>query len=272
MEMITVCVKNTYFQYGQEFYKQEKEMAMGSPLSSVLCNLFLEDLEEWAISSFRSKPEVFVRYMDDIFFVWQQGECNISGFHTHLNDQDSNIRFTIELEDNGKIPFLDVLLSRATGCLATEVYKKPTNSDLYLQYDSCHPKSAKNGIVNTLLHRAETHSSCNESYNREIVNVERVLEKNKYPISLVKNINRKRKQQRVKKEIEKPDATVVIPYVPILSEKIIKIGHKSNIRVVCRSIMMRLLSCRPPQARFFTDSIHKIFVNFIPFGITMRTK
>jgi hypothetical protein len=78
MEMITVCVKNTYFQYGQEFYKQEKGMAIGSPLSPVLCNLFLEDLEERAISSFRSKPEVFVRYMDDIFFVWPHGECNIS--------------------------------------------------------------------------------------------------------------------------------------------------------------------------------------------------
>jgi hypothetical protein len=116
----------------------------------------------------------------------------------------------------------------------TEVYRKPTNSDLHLQFDSCQPKSVKNGIVNTLLHRAEIHSSCIEAYNKEMKTVERDLVKNKYPVSLIKNIYNKRKQQKgVEKEKVKPDATVAIPYVPILSKKIIKIGHCSNIRVVC---------------------------------------
>jgi hypothetical protein len=145
---------------------------MGSPLSSVLCNLFLEDLENRAISSFATKPEVFVRYIDDIFFVWPQTECDISEFRAHLNSQDNSFELTVELEKDGKISFLDILVSRAAGCIATEVYRKPTNSDLYLQYNSCHPKSVKNGIVNTLLHRAETHSSSTDSYNREIANVE----------------------------------------------------------------------------------------------------
>jgi hypothetical protein len=118
-------------------------MAMGSPISPVLCNLFMEDLETRAISSFTHKPEVFFRYIDDIFFVWPELECSISEFHVHLNNQDSNIQFTMELENNGKFHFLDVLVSRVTGRLVTEVYRKATNSDLYLQYDSCNPKSVK---------------------------------------------------------------------------------------------------------------------------------
>jgi hypothetical protein len=84
----------------------------------------------------------------------------------------------------------------------------------------CHPKSVNNGIVNTLLHRAETNSSSTDSYNREIANVERILMTNKYPISLIRNINRRHKQKK-KKETIKPEANIVIPYVPILSEKII---------------------------------------------------
>jgi hypothetical protein len=52
------------------------------------------------------------------------------------------------------LPFLDVELTSSDDKLVTKVYRKPTNSDLYLQYDSSHPKRVKNGIVNTLLHRA----------------------------------------------------------------------------------------------------------------------
>jgi hypothetical protein len=134
MEKISVCVNNTYFQYGKYFYKQQKGMVMGSPLSPVICNLFREDLETRALSSFTPKPEVFFRYIDDIFFVWlSEFECSISEFHVHLNNQDCNSQFTMEMENNGKIPFLDVLVSRGTGRLVTEVYRKATNSDLYLQ-------------------------------------------------------------------------------------------------------------------------------------------
>jgi hypothetical protein len=102
-------------------------MAIGSSPSPVFCNLFMEDLETRAISSFTHKPEVFFRYIDDIFFIWPEFECSISEFHVHLNNQDRNIKFTVELENNGKIPFLDVIVSRGTGRLVTEVYRIHTN-------------------------------------------------------------------------------------------------------------------------------------------------
>jgi hypothetical protein len=34
------------FQFGSDFYKQKKGIAMRSPLSSVLCNIFMEQLEK----------------------------------------------------------------------------------------------------------------------------------------------------------------------------------------------------------------------------------
>jgi hydroxypyruvate isomerase len=66
----------------------------------------------------------------------------------HLNSQDEDIKFTIELESEERMPFLDVELTRSNDKLVTKVYGKPTNSDLYLQYDLSHPKSVKNEIVN----------------------------------------------------------------------------------------------------------------------------
>jgi hypothetical protein len=40
MELVTVY-KNTNFQHGDQYYKQVREVAMGSSLSPVICNLLL---------------------------------------------------------------------------------------------------------------------------------------------------------------------------------------------------------------------------------------
>jgi hypothetical protein len=123
-------------------------VAMGSPLSHVICNLFLEELESRAINSFDPKPFVFLRYVDDIFFLWSESTRPIEEFHQHLNNQHTSITFTVEKEVEGVMPFLEVLVKRSNQTIKTEVYRKPTDSGLYLQYDSNHPKTVKNGIIN----------------------------------------------------------------------------------------------------------------------------
>jgi hypothetical protein len=124
MEVVIVCTQNTYFQFGTDFYKQVRGMAMGKPLSPVLCNTYLEYLENQAINRFTTKPIIFFRYVDDNFFVWPENVCSIEDSHTHLNAQSTDIKFTIEKEVNGTIPFLDVLVKRNNHKLETEVYKK----------------------------------------------------------------------------------------------------------------------------------------------------
>ena len=54
-----------------------------------------------------------------------------------LNSFDQNIKFTFELENDGCIPFLDVLIKRDVGGnIITTVYRKPTNTDLYINWHS----------------------------------------------------------------------------------------------------------------------------------------
>ena len=49
----------------------------------------------------------WLRYVDDTFTA---GEMD--GFHEHVTRQKADIQFTKEIEENGKIPFLDWLDSR----------------------------------------------------------------------------------------------------------------------------------------------------------------
>ena len=85
---------------------------MGSPLSPVVANIFMEAFEDTAIESAQLKPKVWFRYMDDTFVICPHGENALSVFHDHLNSQHPYIQFTMEVETNNCLPFLDVMVTR----------------------------------------------------------------------------------------------------------------------------------------------------------------
>ena len=50
-ELLETCLKSTYYCYGGEFYEQREDAAMGSPVSAVVANLYMEFFEELALRS-----------------------------------------------------------------------------------------------------------------------------------------------------------------------------------------------------------------------------
>jgi hypothetical protein len=70
-----------------------------------------------------------------------------NSFLHHLNSQCADTKFTIEIEKEGSPAFLAFLAKRVDDTLTTTFCRKPTDSELYLQYTSNHAKTIKNGIV-----------------------------------------------------------------------------------------------------------------------------
>jgi retron-type reverse transcriptase len=60
---------STYFCFGGQFYEQTGGAAMGSPLSPVIANFFMEDFEKKAIEQATHKPVCWFRYVDDTFII-----------------------------------------------------------------------------------------------------------------------------------------------------------------------------------------------------------
>jgi hypothetical protein len=58
---------------------------MGSPLSPVIANFFMEDFEEKALNQATLKPTCWYRYVDDTFVIWPHGKDNLTEFLEHLN-------------------------------------------------------------------------------------------------------------------------------------------------------------------------------------------
>ena len=85
--------------------------------------------------------------MDDTFVVWNEGRDKLQDFLEHLNSIRPSIHFTMELEEDRKLPFLDVLVTRGADRLTTMVYRKVTHTDRYIHFTSNHHNRVKRGVI-----------------------------------------------------------------------------------------------------------------------------
>ena len=166
-ELLYLCTENAHFTLNSKAYVQIDGVAMGSPLGPVLPNNFTVELEQNIISTLSRDISLWKRYVDDsIFFV---NSNSINHVLESLNSFHSNIKFTTEIKKKKKIAFLDMLLIGNKDLVNTTVYRKKTNTDLYINWKSFSPNNWKWGTLKTLVSR--TYDICStEKYLKEEFN------------------------------------------------------------------------------------------------------
>ena len=138
MTSLKLCLGITAFQFRGNPYELEDGPAMGSPVSPVVANIFMAELETKALEGFGCAPSVWYRYVDDVLSVVKRSL--VQSLLDHLNGQHESITFTVEMEENGVLPFMDVVLKRSvSGKIETAVYRKPSHTERYLQFSSHRP-------------------------------------------------------------------------------------------------------------------------------------
>ena len=129
--LLEFCFKTTYFHFQGRFYEQLHGAAVGSPISPIVTNLYMENFETKAISSPVHPPHIWKRFVDDTFVVIKLSRKE--EFLDHINNLDPYIQFTTEdAKPDGSLPSLDTLvLIQPDNSLLTSVYRKPPHRDLY---------------------------------------------------------------------------------------------------------------------------------------------
>ena len=138
IKCVELCLHSTAFSFNDTLYRQIFGAPMRSCISPVVANNFMEQIERQGLTTFREPPRIWLRYVDDAFCVIKLSV--IDDFHYNINSISPNIKFTLELENNSSLAFLDDHVNRTVNCkLWTTIYRKPTHADRYLQLDSHHP-------------------------------------------------------------------------------------------------------------------------------------
>ncbi|XP_068696778.1 uncharacterized protein [Montipora foliosa] len=132
-DLLPFATKKSHFIFDGQYYDQIDGVAMGSPLGPVLANIFMCHFEEKWLMNSRFCPSLWFRDVDSTFTMFDSKD-NANEFLSFLNSRHDSIKFTIEFEEDNKIPFLDILLKCCPdNTFSTSVYRKKTFTDLYHQ-------------------------------------------------------------------------------------------------------------------------------------------
>ena len=70
--LLEFCLKNTYFSFQDQFYEKVEGAAMGSPVSPIVANLYMQYLEQKALSTAPNPPRFWCRFVDDTFVIHKE--------------------------------------------------------------------------------------------------------------------------------------------------------------------------------------------------------
>lgn len=178
--ILNECV---YFTALGRIYKQKSGLPMGGSISPICCRLVMDQVME----SITIEPFFIKVYVDDTLVALNKQD--IEPMLKQLNEYHENIQFTVEVEQNACINFLNMTIIRNDQRMMSRWYKKPYASYRLLNYFSAHKRTV---IINTAIQFIKTVLELSDASffgeNKEMII--QTLQKNCFPeIEIMKLIH-----------------------------------------------------------------------------------
>ena len=128
------------------------------------------------------------RYVDDTFCIFHE-ETHALKFLEYLNSRHENINFTFEKEQNNKLPFLDILITKSNNNFTTSIFHKKTYSGLLTNFLSFTPFNYKTGLVKSLLDRVHKINNTETGLEDDTKTLVSTLKRNAFPQHIIDKIS-----------------------------------------------------------------------------------
>jgi hypothetical protein len=150
-----------FFTFGSRFFKQNRGLAMGTPVAPILATLYLGYYEERKIiDSFKNNLILYKRYLDDVLVIWRPDDAQpyeFKKFCAYLK-RVPGLSWTHE-KHTEQANFLDLWIYRGERWWQTRTHQKTLNLYLYPTATSAHPMGTKKGLIYGLLKKYKEQNS-----------------------------------------------------------------------------------------------------------------
>ena len=184
LQLLELVLRRNNFQFNGQNYLQVQGCAMGTKLAVGYANNTMGSFEDQFVYTWHKQPLLYLRFIDDIFFIWHHGNESLLEFITHLNSGVENIKFTHEVSPT-EVTFLDTKIKIIHDHIVTDLFVKPTDSHNYLRYDSAHPQRCKDSIPYSQFLRIRRICSRIEDFDRHVVTLSTYFLRKEYPVKLL---------------------------------------------------------------------------------------
>ena len=200
VRLLELVMKYNIFEFNSELYQQLIGFAMGSrPAPNVANNFMAECIDKNILKISHQIKEgalkVLKRFLDDLFFIFTGTTIELHKLLSEMNQIHPDIKFTsthttpIEndcgCEVKQAVPFLDTLLTTKEGQIIVDLYKKPTDRNMYLLPNSCHPPTVTDNIPLACALRITRICSETSSRDTQHEKLKEFLLQRNYPVKMI---------------------------------------------------------------------------------------
>jgi hypothetical protein len=193
MELLELTMKNNDFRFNNDIFLQIFGTAMGKPYAPSLANIYLIDFDDKAMNTFRIKPKLYYRFLDDIFFVWTGTRTELTEYENYLNTLIPDIKITLTADDT-EANFLDTTIFKHTAhdvcTLQTRTFFKATTTHQLLHTTSFHPPHTTRGVLKSQVLRFKRLSSFKSDFDNACHTLFEALRRRGYNKRLLRKTKR----------------------------------------------------------------------------------
>jgi len=131
LALLKVVLAQNYFKFQQRIYQPEQGISIGSPISGLIAEIFLQYNEDANIKHLLDTKSIafYTQYVDDVFIISDMTKTDPHSINMYINN---NIKLNPMHEEHGSVDYLDLTILRKHKRLEVDIYRKPTTMILQL--------------------------------------------------------------------------------------------------------------------------------------------
>ena len=107
-----VVLENNFFSFDGDFVSQKMGTVMGSSMAPSYASFFMGKFEQDFPNTQKLQPTLWLRFLDDIFFIWDHSFDELKSFIKDINNFHPNIKFSSCISEYS-VNFLDVRITKS---------------------------------------------------------------------------------------------------------------------------------------------------------------